>query len=528
MSINIIDSLRGIADLGNEKLNTPPPGSFLINQCQIHHGDDSWYDISLMIQEIHLFEDIESVGITGWLKLQDDVNLVRNGPIIGEELLWLSFETAGASEAGYPEFAIDYSKTPLYVYKVEAIESPKTSEGVTTQSILEYRLHFCSTELITNDRIKISKTYKGTISDIVSRVLRDDLGLSDIRARHIAKTKDIHHFVVPSMSPIDFILSLTSKARAETDDFITAPQESRSSNLFKGLHADFMFFETAARVYSTEGGFIFAPLQKVSFDDSGAGFTSGGADLAITLNNAATSTGTEGYEGMGETGYTAVMLRSISYEFTNSGDKWASIYDGAWSGLNIKHDGLSKTYDMYKCDYLEHLKDNKYSHASKTPVYWPPAQGDKKISEWPEGNINLFSSSPKSKSNIDPNTNSANYPWRKLAPEQSLLRNMQLTHMLGNQRVTCEMLGNSGLQVGKMAQAVFPQIGMGSGDPIATGLAGSVDIYGEDRNNNTWMITKLGHHIVRGAPYEYTTTTEMVNTRRQTGLDLPTYGVLDK
>ena len=50
--------------------------------------------------EIHFFEDIEQLGISGWLKIRDNINLIRNALIIGEELLWLDFETAGASEAG--------------------------------------------------------------------------------------------------------------------------------------------------------------------------------------------------------------------------------------------------------------------------------------------------------------------------------------------------------------------------------------------------------------------------------------------
>ncbi len=530
MTINVIQTLDAIAGLATPEKNAPPAGSFLINKCEIHHGDDSFYDISLMVQEIHLYEDIEGLGITGHLKLRDDVNLVRNGPIIGEELLWMSFETAGATDSGNDNFAIDYTKTPLYVYKVEAIKSPKTSQGVTNQSVLEYRIHFCSPELITNDRIKISKTYKGKISDIVTKVMRDDLGVSLNKQVWVLKTEDLYHFVVPRVSPLAFIMSLTQRARATTGSYVRGPQPTESKNLFKGHHSDFIFFETAARINRFEGGWFFVPAQRENLAASGSGTWALGnvTDLSITLNNAATTTGTEDASG-GPVGYSAVMLRSLSYEFTDNGDKWNTVEAGAWAGLNIKHDGLSKTYDMYKCDYLEQLKDPKYSHASNTPVYWPPAQGDKKISEWPEANINLFSSSPKSKSSIDPNTNSANYPWRKVAPEHSLLRNMQMNHMLNNQRITVEMLGLSGLQIGRMVQTVFPAIGKGSGTPEETGLAGSHDIYGEDRNNNTWMITKLGHHIMcSGENNGYTTTMEMINTRMRTRQVLPAYGVLDK
>ena len=104
---------------------------------------------------------------------------------------------------------------------------------------------------------------------------------------------------------------------------------------------------------------------------------------------------------------------------------------------------------------------------------------------------------------------------------------MQVNHMLNYERVECEMYGISGLQIGKMAQTEFPQIGLLSGTPLETGLDGSFDLYGEDRNNNTWMITKIGHHIVFGDSIPYKTTMELANTMRTTENPLPVYGSLN-
>ena len=102
-----------------------------------------------------------------------------------------------------------------------------------------------------------------------------------------------------------------------------------------------------------------------------------------------------------------------------------------------------------------------------------------------------------------------------------------MNHMLNYERVQCEMYGISGLQIGKMAQAEFPQLGLGSGSPAETGLAGSEEVWPEDRNNNTWMITKLAHHVIcSGEDPNYTVTMELANTMRKTGYPLPTYGTL--
>ena len=102
-----------------------------------------------------------------------------------------------------------------------------------------------------------------------------------------------------------------------------------------------------------------------------------------------------------------------------------------------------------------------------------------------------------------------------------------MNHMLGYERIQCEMFGISGLQIGKNAVAEFPQIGLGSGTPAETGLDGSKDIWGEDRNNNIWMITKVAHHVIcSGDDPNYTTTMELANTMRATGKKLPVYGSL--
>jgi len=528
--INILDTLNDIARLESETGNTPKPGSVDLKKCRIQHGDNASYDISPLVAEIHLFEDIEKLGISGWLQIRDNINLIRNGLILGEELLWLKFETAGATQSGHPEFAVDYSTVPLYIHKIEDITAPTIGEGITTQAFLEYRLHFCSTEMITNDRIRVSKTYEGTIDKIIENVMRKDLGVTR-KPITLIKTEDVHHFIVPNMRPFDFILSIADKARAQTYQGVDGPQPAISNNMFKGDHADFLFFETSPRSDQRDGGWFFVPVQRQAMADAEADFGGGGAggsDLLFTLNNSATTTGGEESQlSAGVRGYAAVMLRSLSYSFVTTGDKWLSIASGSWCGSDIRWDEYNKSFDVYKFDYLKHLRDSRYSHASETPVWWPPDPTWRKISEWPESNVMLSNSAPRAWANIDKNTKLSSYPWGKEIPSHNLLRRMQLSHVLNYERIECEMYGISGLQIGKMAKTEFPQIGKGSGAPEVTGIIDSKDVYGEDRNNNTWMITKIGHHInFRKDDSVYTTTMELANTMRTTKKTLPSYGSL--
>ena len=70
-------------------------------------------------------------------------------------------------------------------------------------------------------------------------------------------------------------------------------------------------------------------------------------------------------------GYPATMLRAKAHSFIDIGDKLAGIKNGTWCGTHLRHNGVTKSYKVYKSDYLEALKENRYSHASKTPVYDP-------------------------------------------------------------------------------------------------------------------------------------------------------------
>ena len=67
MAIDIVEGLKAIAETRSADGNSLPPGSFNLKECTIQHGDDKLYDISRLVMEIHFFEDIEQLGISGCL-----------------------------------------------------------------------------------------------------------------------------------------------------------------------------------------------------------------------------------------------------------------------------------------------------------------------------------------------------------------------------------------------------------------------------------------------------------------------------
>ena len=102
MAVDIIGGLESIQNQAQAKIGKQvPAGGYKVTVAILHHGiPANEYPIGRYIQRIYIFEDIEKFGITGWLEMVDTYNLVRNGIILGQELLYLEFCTAGADLAG--------------------------------------------------------------------------------------------------------------------------------------------------------------------------------------------------------------------------------------------------------------------------------------------------------------------------------------------------------------------------------------------------------------------------------------------
>ena len=88
------------------------------------------HPIGDFIQRIFLFEDMELFGITGWIDMLDTYNLVRNSLILGEELLYLKFETAGVDISGLGStWPVDFSKQPMQVHTVQNMKEAPSNAG---------------------------------------------------------------------------------------------------------------------------------------------------------------------------------------------------------------------------------------------------------------------------------------------------------------------------------------------------------------------------------------------------------------
>ena len=149
-----------------------PGYAYMERNIYLQHGDGYQYPIDTSVKFINVQESVFDSGVMGYLEMADTYNLIRNGIILGQELLYLKFCTAGAEIAGIEDtWNVDFFKHPLQVYKVEDMKELGTSSGGAAAQTLTYRLHFCSPELLINDRIRVSKTIQGTYTDMLIDIL---------------------------------------------------------------------------------------------------------------------------------------------------------------------------------------------------------------------------------------------------------------------------------------------------------------------------------------------------------------------
>jgi len=405
---------------------TLKPGTYIVNECRIDYGGAK-HELTAYLQAIHIFEDMNAFGITGWIELLDSDNLIsgftEKHQIVGQEVIFLKFRNL------YSEYPVDCSKHPLQVIKIEAL-SEQTQGEAKSQHTYSYRIHFCSPEMLLNDRIRVSKTYTTQYSGMVTDILQEHLKTK--KRIVIQDTLAIDRMVVPYMHPYDAINSILKK----TIDSQEMP--------------NYHFYETTK-------GFRFKSMQ---------GFLNGDSDHQITYTFSPT---------LMEGSYVFRMKQAIDYSVMRLGDSFSSINDGMWAGKSIQHDSYHKVYNTstvgYHYDlpvkqgtgaaaYKEYATEGDVYGSTRVFKQWrSPESGtlktdaevikqdSKSVSDFPNSRFSVTSTGTANTYNTLEGTRITNNSI--VFPEQthSLLRAMQLQHdnyhMLG-----LTVHGLSGLKVG--------------------------------------------------------------------------------
>ena len=68
-------------------------GDYNFDKCEILTTSGNRFDITQLVESITIYEHIFDETISGSIALKDTTNMVENGPIIGQEKLFLKIST---------------------------------------------------------------------------------------------------------------------------------------------------------------------------------------------------------------------------------------------------------------------------------------------------------------------------------------------------------------------------------------------------------------------------------------------------
>jgi hypothetical protein len=297
-------------------------GEYDISDLKLFTASGEVIRLDGLYQSLDIYENMFSNSLTGSIIFIDNNNLVMNGPITGQEYLTFKITTPGLDD-----FAIDFARKSMAVYKIDARKAERGNEVV--------QLHFCSPELLRNERTRISKSYEGTISEIVATILSDEKYINSNKSLFIEETKGIKRYVCANKNPYSFIRDLTTEA-------ISA--ENGSPNFVFFENTDGIHFRTLDSLYAEDIKGIFIASDK--------------GDINIT-------------EG-GITNIKEDLRRVLDYDIVSNNDTRQNIRQGMLASKTLSYNIFEKRCEVFKRDYFDDFYNFKRvsdNDESDNPIY---------------------------------------------------------------------------------------------------------------------------------------------------------------
>ena len=134
-------------------------GDYVLKEALLVSSTGVRLDLVGNILAFEIFENLFSTSLSGSITFADTDNIATNAPIIGQEYLYMKIGTPTLDD-----YDIDFTNVPFTTYKVNA----KVDANKGTQVV---QVSFTSPEMLTDKRVRVSKSYTDTIDNIVTNIL---------------------------------------------------------------------------------------------------------------------------------------------------------------------------------------------------------------------------------------------------------------------------------------------------------------------------------------------------------------------
>lgn len=304
-------------------------GDVTIKQFEIE-GRNGKLDITQLISQIQIFEDVFSPFITGNVVINESLDLVNKMPLGGEEFFNIHIFTPTYEGDTFGEI-----KGRFAIYRMTERQN-LAERGVV------YTLHFVSMEARVDVGKKIRSAFEGYPHDIAKKLIyEDDLGMKTERDVHIEDTKNSIKFVCNNWTPMRALNYCASKA-VNKDDSPT-----------------FVFFENRRgfNFISFTGLYKQEPLQKFIKD-----------------NYRRDPTDPKGGKNIDEE-----YKRVSSYRMPSGFDFFKRIQEGMFVSQLTTYDFVTKAYQTYRYNGLQEFQG--LDHLNPHPLMSPALFNDQLTQE---------------------------------------------------------------------------------------------------------------------------------------------------
>ena len=292
------------------------PGDFRAKEILLYSYGGNILDISELTAVLNIYQSIDSPFISGNLMFFDSVGATDKLPIIGNEFLEFKLRTPIA--AGFDE-EINASNHRFQVYEKRSVK--------TSQNVQAVALFFTSQEKIRNERLRVSKTLKGSYSDMVETILKGDRTLLNTKKNlYVDQTLGNYAYTFPNIRPVNAVMQLAS---------LSEPVNFRTP--------DYLFFEN-------NRGFHFRCLESLyreSADNTRTRPFVAYFDLLSAFN---------ANFGTADNETTSVMTKPYSFSFNESYDTLSNTRTGMFGSSMYSHDLIDKKFTKTNLSYTSYYE----------------------------------------------------------------------------------------------------------------------------------------------------------------------------
>lgn len=282
---------------------------YLLNEDQTRQ-----HDLLPYVTSIDIHESILSPVIYAEVTLQDNVGLMQEFPIIGEEYIRITFSTPAATT--------DAS----YMLRVNKVKNKNIN---TNNKMVSYTLQCVSPELIVNAARYVNWVVNDNISNVVQQLVSTNAGLETSKSLKVDPTSGIESVVLTRKQPfvaIDFL-----RQRAVSDEY-------QSSS--------WVFFEN-------RNGYHFTTVEKLISD----GMKNAGNDLISDKQFYFDTTRNQSYSA-------ETMRNILAYNQITFGDTISRVQHGGLTNIVNQYDMI--TGGVTKVNYTNNIGADAFKKADES------------------------------------------------------------------------------------------------------------------------------------------------------------------